>query len=236
MPSDARPRLDLRLRVLAALSASHRRQAQSASAPGSRARSERCTCPARWSGLRPRASRSGRCAGTRLAGIPRRQLPLLHDPGPIPKRDLVRRPFLAGDLEHGDRQGRRVDAALAARGSFVHGPLRYRYRDHLEKVGALMPRSSMRSIFAAALFAFVVTSASAGEPLAEIPVSAGGFGMSGADYYGDVRSRMPFTREEPPRPLGIADIERVRAARRRAEATSRRVDSRHRPRRRSPHA
>lgn len=92
-----------------------------------------------------------------------------------------------------------------------------------------MPRSSMRSIFAAALFAFVVTSASAGEPLINGPVSAGGFGMGGADYYGDVRTRMPFTREEPPRTIGIADIERVRAASRRAAASARRPVSRRRP-------
>lgn len=86
-----------------------------------------------------------------------------------------------------------------------------------------MPCSSMRSIFAVALLTFITTSASAGEVLADGPVSAGGFGMTGADYYGDVRSHMPFTQEAPPHLIGIADIRRVRAARRRAEAASRRA-------------
>ena len=54
------------------------------------------------------------------------------------------------------------------------------------------------------------------------PVVAGSFGMDSSDYYGDVRSHMPFTGEEPPRPIGIAEIERVRAARRRAEVASQR--------------
>ena len=89
----------------------------------------------------------------------------------------------------------------------------------------------MRLIFAAALLAFIATSASAGEPLTDGPVSAGGFGMGGADYYGDIRIRMPFTGEEPPRPISMADIERVRAARRRADFASRQALHR----RRLPH-
>jgi hypothetical protein len=79
----------------------------------------------------------------------------------------------------------------------------------------------MRSIFAALSLACVATAAPAGEALMDGPVVAGSFGMGGSDYYGDMHSRMPFTREAPPRPIGVADIERVRAARRRAEAPSR---------------
>ena len=89
-----------------------------------------------------------------------------------------------------------------------------------------MPSQSMRSLSSAAFLALIATGAVAGEPTVEGPVTAGGFGMSGADYYGDLRSHMPFTRAAPPRPIGISDIERVRAARRRAEVASR--QSRHR--------
>ncbi|QEE41767.1 MULTISPECIES: hypothetical protein [unclassified Methylobacterium] len=93
----------------------------------------------------------------------------------------------------------------------------------------------MRTIFAAALLVCCATAASAGEPLLDGPVAAGGFGMSGSDYYGDIRSRMPFTREGPPRPVGVADLERARAARMRAATASRRVEARSSARRRTPH-
>ncbi|WP_457108800.1 hypothetical protein [Methylobacterium sp. P5_C11] len=82
----------------------------------------------------------------------------------------------------------------------------------------------MRPFLAATFLALIVTGATAGEAGLEGPVVAGGFGMGGSDYYGDVRSRMPFTSEAPPRPVGMIDITRVRAARRRQAA--------HRPRHR----
>ncbi|MGH1572435.1 hypothetical protein ACRAWG_19295 [Methylobacterium sp. P31] len=66
------------------------------------------------------------------------------------------------------------------------------------------------------------------------PVVSGGFGMGGSDYYGDVRERMPFTQEAPPHPIGLAEMERFRAARQRAEMGSRRTEARHPERRRSP--
>jgi hypothetical protein len=88
----------------------------------------------------------------------------------------------------------------------------------------------MRSLILAGFIAALPAVAHAGDPLTDGPVSAGGFGMSGADYYGDVRSQMPFTREPPPRPRGIADVNRVRAARHRADIAARRHT-----RRRSPH-
>ena len=83
----------------------------------------------------------------------------------------------------------------------------------------------MRSILAA-LLVCCATAAIAGEPPTDGPVAAGGFGMSGADYYGDMHSRMPFTREDAPRPAGIADVERAQVMRKRADGASRR---------RSPH-
>lgn len=76
----------------------------------------------------------------------------------------------------------------------------------------------MRSILAALCLACAATTAVAGEPLMDGPVVAGGFGMGGSDYYGDIHARLPFTREEAPRPIGIADMER-----RRAEAVPRRA-------------
>ncbi len=88
----------------------------------------------------------------------------------------------------------------------------------------------MRSICTAVLLALTATGALAGDPSPGGPVSAGGFGMGGADYYGDVRSHMPFTREAPPHPIGLAEMARVRSARRRAE-----VAARHAPHRRLPH-
>ena len=88
----------------------------------------------------------------------------------------------------------------------------------------------MRALLLAGIIAVLPAVALAGEPFRDGPVSAGGFGMSGADYYGDVRSHMPFTREPPPRPLGIAEMNRVRAARRRPDITARRHAHR-----RSPH-
>jgi hypothetical protein len=87
----------------------------------------------------------------------------------------------------------------------------------------------------AALLVCCATAASAGEPLMDGPVVGGGFGMSGSDYYGDIRSRMPFTVEAAPRPAGVAETERARAARIRAVAASRRADARSAVRRRSPH-
>lgn len=86
----------------------------------------------------------------------------------------------------------------------------------------------MRLLLAASLLVLVATGASAGEPLLDGPVVAGGFGMGGSDYYGDVHSRMPFTGEAPPRPVGMAHIVRVRAARARAATASRR-QAPHRP-------
>ncbi|KQS57169.1 hypothetical protein ASG32_31645 [Methylobacterium sp. Leaf361] len=86
----------------------------------------------------------------------------------------------------------------------------------------------MRLLLAVPLLVLVATGASAGEPLLDGPVVAGGFGMGGSDYYGDVHSRMPFTGEAPPRPVGMADIVRVRAARARAATASRRQTP-HRP-------
>ena len=80
----------------------------------------------------------------------------------------------------------------------------------------------------AALLVCSATAACAGEPLMDGPVTGGCFGMSGADYYGDIRSRMPFTQEASPRPIGVAEVERARAVRKRAEA-------RYPARRRSPH-
>ncbi|MCJ2133036.1 hypothetical protein MKK69_02965 [Methylobacterium sp. J-026] len=94
----------------------------------------------------------------------------------------------------------------------------------------------MRIVLAAALLAGLAAPAWAGEPPKDGPVTGGSFGMGGSDYYGDVRDRMPFTRAAPPRPIGIADIERVRAARRRAETRARRVGGRHALHRRPPHA
>jgi len=85
----------------------------------------------------------------------------------------------------------------------------------------------MRLTFAT-LLVCCATAACAGEPLLDGPVMGGGFGMSGSDYYGDIRGRMPFTQEASPRPVGIADVERARATRTRAEA-------RYPARRRLPH-
>ncbi|MCJ2095356.1 hypothetical protein MKK67_23055 [Methylobacterium sp. J-072] len=85
----------------------------------------------------------------------------------------------------------------------------------------------MRLTFAA-LLVCCATAACAGEPLLDGPVTGGGFGMSGSDYYGDIRSRMPFTQEASPRPIGLRDVERARAVRKRAEA-------RYPARRRTPH-
>lgn len=92
----------------------------------------------------------------------------------------------------------------------------------------------MRSIFAA-LLVCCATAASAGETLMDGPVVGGSFGMSGSDYYGDIRSRMPFTAESAPRPTGVAATERTRAARMRVVAATRRADARSSARRRSPH-
>ncbi|GJE10392.1 hypothetical protein FOHLNKBM_1425 [Methylobacterium longum] len=87
----------------------------------------------------------------------------------------------------------------------------------------------MRPIFAALCLACAATAALAGEPLGDGPVAAGGFGMDGSDYYGDIHARMPFTREEAPRPIGLADIARARAARGRAVASAHTIRSAHRP-------
>ncbi|MCJ2124190.1 hypothetical protein [Methylobacterium sp. J-077] len=70
----------------------------------------------------------------------------------------------------------------------------------------------------AALLVCSATAACAAEPLLDGPVTGGGFGMSGSDYFGDIRSRMPFTQEASPRPIGLGDVERARAVRKRADA------------------
>lgn len=80
----------------------------------------------------------------------------------------------------------------------------------------------MRLLLAAPVLVLIATAAAAGDTRLDGAVVAGSFGMGGSDYYGDVRSRMPFTRDAPPSPVGITDIERVRAARRRADAGARR--------------
>ena len=82
--------------------------------------------------------------------------------------------------------------------------------------------SPMRSILTAALLVCLAAGASAEELRTDGAVAGGSFGMGGADYYGDVRSRMPFTRQAPPRQIGLADIVRVRAARTRPDAAARR--------------
>jgi len=92
----------------------------------------------------------------------------------------------------------------------------------------------MRLILAAALLAAMPAVALAGDAQPGGPVTEGGFGMSGADYYGDIRSRMPFTNEAPPQQIGIRDVERVRAARRRAEVAGRRAEARRQLQRRHP--
>ena len=121
-------------------------------------------------------------------------------------------------------------ARFAAAGFFVSAHLRHRDPGQLAALGISRSGLTMRSIFATCLLAFVASGASAGELPGDGPVSAAGFGMGGADYYGDVRSHMPFTQEAPPRPIGMADVERVRAARRRAETAPRQVaQRRHRP-------
>ncbi|MGH1591721.1 hypothetical protein ACRBEV_29250 [Methylobacterium phyllosphaerae] len=86
----------------------------------------------------------------------------------------------------------------------------------------------MRSFLVATFLVLFVTGASAGEGAPDGPVVAGGFGMDGSDYYGDVHSRMPFTAEAPPQPVGMIDIIRVRAARQRAGSLLRRQAA-HRP-------
>jgi hypothetical protein len=94
----------------------------------------------------------------------------------------------------------------------------------------------MRAFCTLALLAGLATASSAAEPVTDGPVVGGSFGMDGSDYYGDVRNRMPFTQDAPPRPIGMADIARARAARRRAEPAVRRAEARHAlARRRSPH-
>lgn len=96
--------------------------------------------------------------------------------------------------------------------------------------------SIMRSTLAAALLAALPAAALARDAQTGGPVTEGGFGMSGAEYYGDIRSRMPFTNEAPPHQIGIRDVERVRDARRRMEVAGRRAEARRHPQRRhSPH-
>jgi len=92
------------------------------------------------------------------------------------------------------------------------------------------PLPMMRSLILAGLIAALPAVAHASDSLTDGPVSAGGFGMDGADYYGDIRSHMPFTRDAPPHTVGIADVNRVRATRHRADITARRHTHR-----RSPH-
>lgn len=94
------------------------------------------------------------------------------------------------------------------------------------------PPSMMRFIRTAIFLAALPTAALASDAGIGGPVTGGGFGMSGADYYGDVHSRMPFTHEAPPDQIGIRDVERVRAARRRAEVAGRRAEARRQVQRR----
>lgn len=94
----------------------------------------------------------------------------------------------------------------------------------------------MRCLLAAALVACFPVAALPSEARTDGPVVGGSFGMGGADYFGDVRDRMPFTQEAAPQPIGIRDMERVRAARRRADSAARHVLARRSPQRRpSPH-
>ena len=95
---------------------------------------------------------------------------------------------------------------------------------------------TMRSLFAASILIALSTAASAMATRLEGPVTGGVFGMSGSDYYGDVRSQMPFTQEAAPRPAGIAAVERERASRRRAKVAALRLKAgRIVAGRRSPH-
>ena len=86
----------------------------------------------------------------------------------------------------------------------------------------------MRFLLAALIVAVLPATAFAGEPRMDGPVVSGSFGMGGSDYYGDVHDRMPFTQEAPPHPIGIAEMERFRAARRRAEVGTARSHHRRR--------
>ncbi|MDP4006955.1 hypothetical protein [Methylobacterium sp. NEAU K] len=81
----------------------------------------------------------------------------------------------------------------------------------------------MRIFLIAAVLVGLSAPALALETRLEGAVTGGGFGMTGSDYYGDARTRMPFTQEAAPRSIGIADVERVRTARRHAEAASPRL-------------
>jgi hypothetical protein len=88
----------------------------------------------------------------------------------------------------------------------------------------------------AAFLTLLATAACAAESPTDGSVGGGSFGMSGSDYFGDLHSRMPFTQEAPPRPIGVADVERARTARRHAQAADRRADARRLARRRhAPH-
>jgi hypothetical protein len=89
----------------------------------------------------------------------------------------------------------------------------------------------MRLLLVTTILSALLTNASAVEARMDGPVLAGGFGMGGADYYGDVHSRMPFSAEAPPRPVGMVDITRARAASRRPAAALRRAKPGRRPQR-----
>jgi hypothetical protein len=94
----ARPRKELRARVLRALSPDPDRPSESPVASGL----IRCGFP--LSAGRPLDWPSGEGAGRRRAG-PGRSFTLPHDPGRIPTRDLIRRPFQTGGLERRDGHG-----------------------------------------------------------------------------------------------------------------------------------
>ena len=96
------------------------------------------------------------------------------------------------------------------------------------------PPPRMRPLFAVLMIAVLPATAFAGEPRMDGPVTSGSFGMGGSDYYGDVHERMPFTQEAPPRPLGIVEMDRFRAARRRSEMASARSRHHHPARHQSP--
>jgi hypothetical protein len=83
----------------------------------------------------------------------------------------------------------------------------------------------MRLLLVAAIVTGSAIAASAGEPDKAGAVVGGSFGMGGSDYYGDVHDRMPFTQEAPPRPLGIVEMDRFRAVRRRAELATARASA-----------
>ncbi|MDP4021364.1 hypothetical protein Q8W71_01905 [Methylobacterium sp. NEAU 140] len=88
----------------------------------------------------------------------------------------------------------------------------------------------MRLVLAAALGLATLAAARGAETRLDGPVTGGSFGMGGSDYYGYVRSRMPYTGEQAPQPIGVAEIERHRAVRRARAAAEARAVRRGKPR------